>query len=704
MKHNNRLFLKLFWSYIIIVTIPIIIVGIITSGFLFAGISKDTRTLNLNILEQIKNSIDERIESVMDIRYQMQIHDTVVKLMSDDDTDSYDLWLVSKSINQYQVSKDIVENVCIYIKRKNIIIDEQSAYTPEEYYNKYLRGGDYDFRQWVEIIDHSSRQPVLASASSPAPALIVWPLSNSYMDEGGAFIVSISRDAVIEKLSYMGARDNWSFAIVDRHGNDFIKTDHFDYDFDLGLIADENGEFMVGGNTVIYNTSRLANLRYISVFPRGALSGAAGVATVIFISLILLGLIASIFAANIGAKRMTRPMLEILDKNKALTADMNEHILLKFLYDMSLNENEKKIWKQNDRIPFNKKEICVAAVGVSGTDEAMARFATVNFEAAWQESNRIISRLLEEVRITHHSIRADNSRYVYILNYDDAAALKSILEKILHEFNEKYQISLNIGVGTAVDAIEKIYKSYDEAVTALRYGNGEELVYYTDIKNQESNRIYYTVEKELALIRNIKVGSKENTGKILEEIYNVNYCEKKLSQSLLKRLINNISLTVYKVLDDMYANDADKYEKFGRICSNISKNDHVEECFEILREICMSLCEDISRQTNHDDLKTKALKYISENYMDKNMSLDMLAEHTGFKYNYFSRLFKEAVGSTFIDYLITFRLEKAREMLDATNLSVEQIAQQTGFNDSNALIKTFKKYYTITPGQYKKKK
>ena len=96
------------------------------------------------------------------------------------------------------------------------------------------------------------------------------------------------------------------------------------------------------------------------------------------------------------------------------------------------------------------------------------------------------------------------------------------------------------------------------------------------------------------------------------------------------------------------------------------------------------------------------LDFIHKNYNDSNMSLAILADSFNMNYQYISKLFIAKTGTYFVNYLNVFRLEKSRELLDTTDLLVEEIAHRVGFTSGNSYIRTFKKYYRITPGQYKK--
>ena len=69
--------------------------------------------------------------------------------------------------------------------------------------------------------------------------------------------------------------------------------------------------------------------------------------------------------------------------------------------------------------------------------------------------------------------------------------------------------------------------------------------------------------------------------------------------------------------------------------------------------------------------------------------------------SYLSRLFKAKCGKTFSKYLIEYRLEKSRELLEKTILKVSDIAAHVGYNDVSHYIQSFRKVYGVTPEQYR---
>ncbi len=92
---------------------------------------------------------------------------------------------------------------------------------------------------------------------------------------------------------------------------------------------------------------------------------------------------------------------------------------------------------------------------------------------------------------------------------------------------------------------------------------------------------------------------------------------------------------------------------------------------------------------------------IQEHYTE-NITLTELAKKYGISVGYLSSLIKENVGLSYSDYVTARRIQKAKELLEDERLSMEQIAEQTGFRDHFYFTKVFKKYTGITPGKYRK--
>ena len=95
-----------------------------------------------------------------------------------------------------------------------------------------------------------------------------------------------------------------------------------------------------------------------------------------------------------------------------------------------------------------------------------------------------------------------------------------------------------------------------------------------------------------------------------------------------------------------------------------------------------------------------ALEYIETHY-GQPITLDALARLSGLSPKYFCRFFRAIVHRSPIDYVNYYRVECASHFLTTTDMTVAEIAQHCGYNDSSFFIKQFRKYKGTTPKHYR---
>lgn len=102
------------------------------------------------------------------------------------------------------------------------------------------------------------------------------------------------------------------------------------------------------------------------------------------------------------------------------------------------------------------------------------------------------------------------------------------------------------------------------------------------------------------------------------------------------------------------------------------------------------------------DEENKLIKeYIEENLFNIDLSLIKMSEDIGYNSNYLSVLVKKIYGIPFQDYINKKRMEKAKLLLLSTDMKNYEIAKSIGIEDVNYFMTKFKKYYNITPKQFK---
>ena len=90
-----------------------------------------------------------------------------------------------------------------------------------------------------------------------------------------------------------------------------------------------------------------------------------------------------------------------------------------------------------------------------------------------------------------------------------------------------------------------------------------------------------------------------------------------------------------------------------------------------------------------------------DSHIDRQISLAEISKLLDMSQYHFARLFKQAVGTSPAQYLLTRRLEKTAQLLRSTNLDLGAIARRTGFSSPNHLCTAFKERFLVTPHKYR---
>ena len=141
-----------------------------------------------------------------------------------------------------------------------------------------------------------------------------------------------------------------------------------------------------------------------------------------------------------------------------------------------------------------------------------------------------------------------------------------------------------------------------------------------------------------------------------------------------------------------------------RITDYILKPVNYEEFGSCIDRLKIALYE--KRKTEEQDAQeertiTGIIRYLQE-HLDKEISLNILADEFHLSSQYISQLFKSEIGVNFLAYLTSIRMERAKKLLLATSLSIGEISEKCGYADYRVFTKAFKKEEGSTPSQYRR--
>lgn len=121
----------------------------------------------------------------------------------------------------------------------------------------------------------------------------------------------------------------------------------------------------------------------------------------------------------------------------------------------------------------------------------------------------------------------------------------------------------------------------------------------------------------------------------------------------------------------------------------------------IIHQILYEL-EKVTNQADYSMEETikKAISFIEDHYNEE-IDLNNIADNVMLSPYHFSRVFKKHTNLTPHQYLIKFRVHKAKKLLFSTNLSVNEIALECGFYSGPHFVTTFKNHTDFTPKKYR---
>ncbi len=144
---------------------------------------------------------------------------------------------------------------------------------------------------------------------------------------------------------------------------------------------------------------------------------------------------------------------------------------------------------------------------------------------------------------------------------------------------------------------------------------------------------------------------------------------------------------IFSIIQDMLC-----FETFHSIyeCQN-----NIRQCIEKI----FILCENASKKSSNSKIE-KAMAFIQKNY-NRDISLQETANTLGISANYLSNLFRKTTNQGFVEYLIEYRIQKAKELLLHTNHKIHEISFMVGFHETKYFIRTFKKNTGMSPTTYR---
>ncbi|WP_130837570.1 helix-turn-helix domain-containing protein [Lachnoclostridium sp. Marseille-P6806] len=284
-------------------------------------------------------------------------------------------------------------------------------------------------------------------------------------------------------------------------------------------------------------------------------------------------------------------------------------------------------------------------------------------------------------------------------DYSERVRFIEQLRQMIQQLEDKTGARFRIGIGT-VKPIGEMRSSYQEALRSLHSGT-EAVSHADDLPVACEYEKNYPIELENTLFDQLRRGLIAEAEESAERFF-------AWMQSTHAGQENSIRL---KALEFVLWGEHLAFEDGGMgLYRFTDRQDYLDIARssppdELRRWFVEKLTEAAAKIAGKTSDRTGSLVGRAKDYIDAHyhcdISLDDVSRELDISPYYFSKLFKEGAGLTFIEYLTTLRMNRAKELLSDPAASIRDVGQAVGYQDPNYFSRLFKRQTGQTPSEFR---
>lgn len=293
-----------------------------------------------------------------------------------------------------------------------------------------------------------------------------------------------------------------------------------------------------------------------------------------------------------------------------------------------------------------------------------------------------------------------------IVNIIDQEGFQQLLKERISKIQDKAlnELGVNIAasIGLRVENIDRLHLSYSNCTELLRYRfvyGHKSILDNTIINETINNRITPIDKNKKKIIQDIKEcnidGIESEVNKVFTLISDNRY-------DYIRLTINQLALDIIQAVEALIKTENIEID-FGNIYADINNLQTIKDVkmwfINFSKDIVKKL--ESKKFTRQRDTINLVISYINDNYFRPDLSAESVSEIVKLSSGYLGKLFSEYTGKSLNEYINSLRMDNAKELLIKSSFSINDISTKVGFSNQSYFTSIFKKYFGITPNQYR---
>lgn len=247
----------------------------------------------------------------------------------------------------------------------------------------------------------------------------------------------------------------------------------------------------------------------------------------------------------------------------------------------------------------------------------------------------------------------------------------------------------------SLDNLARTYKSLQRSLNLSHEANDAVVLSEKPRANADTpEQLWDKIEE---MVTGLKRCDRRRTESALKEL---NDSFRLLPESSFERIAPILHYLCIHLLREMRDMDVMTQAQETAIWRQIDRNQGIRETLSVINKLVDLSLDSVMKKKTSDVLMLSAKDYIERN-LSTELSIDALAEYLGISGSYFSMLFKQHFGETFVEYVTKQRMEMAKSLLALSDKSVTQIGQMVGYAERRYFTRVFSKYTGMLPSEFR---